>query len=195
MKAIMVNASPKICERVTNGDCTILVKKSMPKIEEPIKCYLYCTKAKTLGDIILCKSEENSKLFGYNTVKGINKGFAEKEDVNLKGKVIGEFICDRLIQYNCDRDFQEYFVAGYLGAYMPLREMYLTQKDLMEYGKGKTLYGWHISNFVIYDTPKSLEMFPTGRIARDCGYGNYMVYDKILTRPPRDWCYVEDKEN
>lgn len=186
MKAIMVNAPPSICEKVANGDCTILVKKSMPKIDAPFKCYLYCMKAKTIGDIILCKSEENAKLFGYNTVKGINKGFAENEDIKLKSKVIGEFICDRLIQYNCDRDFQEYFVAGYLGAYMPLREMYLTQKDLMEYGKGETLYGWHISNLTIYDEPKELTEFFTP-IGKRPSY--------MLERPFSSWGYVEEKED
>lgn len=34
-------------------------------------------------------------------------------------------------------------------------------------------------------------MFPVGKIARDCGCGGYIVYDKILTRPPQSWCYVK----
>ena len=165
----MVNASPGICEKVANGDCTLLVKKSMPKIKEPIKCYLYCTKK------------------GYDKTFGVNK-FMHKVFLNGRGKrkVIGEFICDQITQYNCDRYFQEYFVAGYIGAYMPLREMSLTQKDLMEYGKGETLYGWHISNLTIYDEPKELTEFFTP-IGKRPSY--------MLERPFAGWGYVEDKED
>lgn len=171
MKAIMVNVSPSICERVTDRDraCTILVKKSMPKIEGPFKCYIYCTE------------KDYDKTFGVD--KFMHKVFLDSKG---KQKVIGEFICDQITQYNCDRYFQEYFVAGYIGAYMPLREMSLTQKDLMEYGKGESLYGWHISNLTIYDEPKELTEFFTP-IGKRPSY--------MLEKPFPSWGYIEDKED
>lgn len=170
MKAIMVNASPNICEKMANGDCTILVKKSMPKIEGPFKCYIYCTK----------ESKRRYLDHRFNTAI---KGLSHHSEM---GKVIGEFICDRITQYNCDRYFQEYFVAGYIGAYMPLREMSLTQKDLMAYGKGKSLYGWHISNLIIYDEPRELTEFFTP-IGKRPSY--------LIERPFAGWGYVEEKED
>lgn len=73
-----------------------------------------------------------------------------------------------------------------------LKQIGLSVGDLAYYGQGKPLYGWHISDLKIYDKPKGLEMFPIGKIARDCGCGGYIVYNKILTRPPQSWCYVEE---
>lgn len=69
--------------------------------------------------------------------------------------------------------------------------------EFCSYGNGKPLYGWHISNLVIYDKPKELSEFSK--------YNNtYNIYDNALgwafdgklksikiTRPPQSWCYVE----
>lgn len=35
----------------------------------------------------------------------------------------------------------------------------LVDGALWDYGKGATLYGWHISKLEIYDTPKKLSKF------------------------------------
>lgn len=45
MKAVMKSVSPRICEKVANGDCTILVSKTAPKCGVPFKGYIYCTKS------------------------------------------------------------------------------------------------------------------------------------------------------
>ncbi len=178
MKSVLISIQPEGCENIAKGKKTIEVKKTRPKIETPFKCYIYCT-----------KNRDNEIYKRY------------KVDDMKSGKVIGEFVCDELIQYNYDRYFQEYFVAGYIGAYMPLREMCLTQKDLFGYGKGKKLYGWHISNLKIYDQPKELSDFykPCPTEQKGNCYGcNYLAdrdYGGIcannLTRPPQSWCYVE----
>ena len=88
MREVMISVQPKWCELIANGKKTIEIRKTKPKLEVPFKVYIYCTQTKTMGDFILCKSAENAKLFGFNTAKGINKGFAKKEDVQLKGKDI-----------------------------------------------------------------------------------------------------------
>ena len=193
MKAVVVSINPKWCEKIASGEKTIEVRKTRPKIDTPFKCYIYCTQAKTIGDIILCKSEENTKLFGYNTVKGINRGFAKNEDIKLKGKVIGEFVCDSMYGIS---NFLPYDTDDIHHDFLPyvLEQTCLQDYEIDEYLGAKDGYGWHISDLVIYDKPKSLEMFSTGKIARDCGCGGYMIYDKILTRPPMSWCYVEDEE-
>lgn len=120
----------------------------------------------------------------------------------LLGKVIGEFVCDKVgnILYD-DRD----------GNNMPLEEVLkkscLKYKELCKYGNSKDLYAWHISQLKIYDKPKELSEF---RIIKQCnGYkkndrkkpcyncceeGVCMngVLRKPLTRPPQSWCYVEE---
>jgi hypothetical protein len=156
-----------------------------------------------MGDFILCKSVENAKLFGFNTAKGINKGFAEKEDIQLKGKVIGEFVCDEI-----SSQYTQYGV--YLIDYQTTSG--LTAQEVCEYGNGKMVYFWKISDFVIYEQPKKLSEFFVycgenpkcdGCEAHyysntESGKEDYCcsVIDghRPLKRPPQSWCYVVEKE-
>lgn len=180
MKAVMISNTPATCVKLAKGKCTILVRKTRPKIDTPFKAYIYCT-------------DNSGTLFiAYDGLHDSTNYVGRFDLACLNSKVIGEFVCDKVDKFELDYEFFGKNIEYDLDN-KEVSKTGLTQKDLLEYGKGKPLYGWHISNLIIYDTPKSLEMFPTGKIARDCGGGNYMVYDKILTRPPRDWCYVEVK--
>lgn len=185
MKAVLISVKPKWCEKIASGKKTIEVRKSAPK-EVPFKAYIYETKGATETPWV----DED----GHYIYKG-------------KGQVIGEFICDKVTQYNCDKMFSEYFLAGYVGAYMPLTEMCLTQKDLNDYGKGKMLYGLHIAALKIYDKPKELsEFYAIAESGSDCCCGcvwhetpleempcrTCTGERKYLYRPPQSWCYVEE---
>lgn len=88
-----------------------------------------------------------------------------KENYALRkqGKVIGEFICDKASEL----DYVYYWNNGYEF------ETCLTYRQVADYGKGKTLYGWHISDLKIYDKPRELSEFG-------------------LHRPPQSWMHVED---
>ena len=108
-----------------------------------------------------------------------------------RGQVIGEFICNNASEL----DYVYYWNNGYEFATC------LTYRQVADYGKGKILYGWHISDLKIYDTPKELSEF-----SRPCSYsglcfsckrtsfkkdGNLLCNTKI-TRPPQSWMYIED---
>ena len=108
-----------------------------------------------------------------------------------RGQVIGEFICNNASEL----DYVYYWNNGYEFATC------LTYRQVADYGKGKILYGWHISDLKIYDTPKELSEF-----SRPCSYrglcfsckrtsfkkdGNLLCNTKI-TRPPQSWMHVED---
>lgn len=98
-----------------------------------------------------------------------------------KGYVIGEFTCDRIDKlvpasepygiYDIDDDY--------------VFATCLTGGALWDYGHGATLYGWHISELRIYDTPRELREF-TG--FRETKFGAEPV---PITRPPQSWCYME----
>lgn len=78
----------------------------------------------------------------------------------------------------------------------------LTQEEKQAYGKGKPLYGWHISQLKIYDKPKKLNEFAPfckykGDFCEQCSdyveaFGGCC---KTLKRPPQSWCYVQEKED
>lgn len=139
--------------------------------EVPFKAYIYCTKEKKQDDIIW------AGIFG-------DRG-------KWNGRVIGEFICNNASEL----DYVYYWNNGYEFATC------LTYRQVADYGKGKTLYGWHISDLKIYDRPRELSEF-----SRPCSYsglcfsckrtsfkkdGNLLCNTKI-TRPPQSWMHVED---
>ena len=106
------------------------------------------------------------------------------------GKVIGELVCDEVYEWKydyCDGvDIDDDLIL----------DTCLDREDINIYAKGKTLYGWHISDLKIYDKPKELSEFKTGckgckeRDTYHCKF--YCCSERPLTRPPQSWCYVEE---
>ena len=180
MKSVLISIQPKWVEKIASGEKTIEVRKTRPNLPTPFKCYIYCTKSRTN---LFWVDEE------IKDTDGLPKGLKAYNSRLGNGAVIGEFTCNRIDYISPSYGYIDARCVGGVG--FILDKCCLTSKEFIEYGKGKPLYGWHISNLKIYDKPKSLEMFPIGKVARDCGYGNYNIYDKILTRPPQSWCYVE----
>ena len=188
MNSVLISIQPQWAEKIANGEKTIEVRKTAPK-EMPFKAYIYCTKEKKQDDIIWA---------------GI---FGERGKWN--GRVIGEFICDKVDEYNFHNGLTEFNSMGLpsriYGSYLifadDYKSMCLSYDEVKNYGKGKTLYGWHISDLKIYDKPRELSEF-----SRPCSYsglcfsckrtsfkkdGNLLCNTKI-TRPPQSWIYVEE---
>lgn len=167
-KAVLLSIKPQYCELIANGEKTIEVRKTRPTIETPFKCYIYCTGKPNLwkskhGIISDCK---------YNRITDDIPGTL------LNKKVIGEFICDHIYQYSTGNvdgiDISDEDITASsclskqeIGDY----EFSAPQRDFCIYRVG--VYGWHISELVIYDKPKEL--------------GNFKV-----TKPPQSWRYVEE---
>ena len=205
MKAIMKSVSPRICEKVANGDCTILVSKTAPKCKVPFKGYICCTNAKPY---LYREANPPFELFlDSDLYEG--EGY---DDRLFSGKVIGEFIC-----YKVDKYTFSHYEAEYRVTHVEQNAMCLNQPELIHYGKGKPLYGLHISDLKIYDTPKTLvefykcgaksfeELSDTEDLCSYCSrtsfcegrwcdeaYQNYLDVDFALTRAPQGWCYVEE---
>lgn len=173
MKSVLVSEKPIMCDKIANGKKTIIVKKKAPK-EVPFKAYIYC-----------CKGNN-----GYEWLYRVDDNGHGKAQ-SWHGKVIGEFICDRIDEYKyvyCDHTEIGYPVGYDCGDNWydiddeDLQKACLTEEEFKRYGKGKTLYGWRISNLKIYDKPKELSEF--GKV----GFG----HEVPLERPCAPWCYVED---
>ena len=208
MKQVLISIQPKWVEKICheigkeNGkpiyEKVAEVRKSRPKLETPFKCNIYCTK-----DNKTAFNNHNGNMFLSP------KGWQDYSECN--GKVIGEFVCDDIEYITPSYGYLDACCIG--GAGYILDKCCLTSKDLIEYGKGKELYGWHISDLKIYDKPKELSEFYTFESNIKCEHQkNYYIYpfcektnkDKLcrdikdcprkrkqLTRPPHSWCYVE----
>lgn len=91
------------------------------------------------------------------------------------GKVIGEFLCDEIIEDRTYGHNEEFYRAACMSAY-----------DAAAYAMQSPMYGWHISDLRVYDHPRDLWEF-TG--LRQTRFGWEPV---PITRPPQSWRYVEE---
>ena len=174
MKSVLISIQPKWCELIASGEKTVEVRKTKPKLETPFKCYIYATKS---GDRLVLK---NDKVFEISKA--------------ITGKVIGEFVCDKILDICIEMSSPDY-LPDY-----PFPCTGLTDKEILQYlGNGKTGYGWHIVDLVIYDKPKDLSEFEV-----ECKGGCDIPFlyshpcekcgKNRLTRPPQSWCYVDGSD-
>lgn len=197
-KAVMISIRPKWCEKICNSEKTIEVRKTRPKLETPFKCYIYCTQASVRYQTICGCHVLNSDELYRHPEQGIKHGDSIElmlcenytKDNFLNGKVIGEFICDRIYELETRSPGGSYYVKG---KGQPTtndvaRQSCLTLKDMHEYLQSKVGYGWHISELKIYDRLKDLGDF-TG--LRETKFGSEPV---TIKRPPQSWCYVEEQK-
>ena len=194
MKSVLISTRPKLVEKICHKigedetgkaiyEKRIEVRKTAPK-EVPFKCYIYETK----GQYVKFTHGAHTK-YGYG-----------------RGKVIGWFICDRII---CSQAYFDSQGKNHLTNVFPddIKKTCLDEYDLWDYIAGKAVkanqmydgYLWHISDLKIYDKPRELSEFrkPCDRFLDCCTcrrlvHNEYMSCDNKITRPPLSWCYVED---
>lgn len=204
-KAVLISIRPQWVEKILSGEKTVEIRKSVPKLKTPFKCYIYCTKAKA------------GKSHQYDAF-GVNG-----KPVECGGKVVAEFICDEIKYHGKEglivKEDAERALAGSC----------LTRKQIIDYLGGKNtdyaydsnrfnFCGWHISDLKVYDKPKELceftkysendirpcehygeckyEYYDYSEDCRACGIdfdGENCPFIK-LQRPPQSWCYVEDSQ-
>lgn len=145
-KAVMKSLSAEKCASIVLGQSDFIVSKTKPNLTTPFKCYIYCTKGSKFYFIV--------------------------NNIHLNGKVIGEFVCDYI--EDCVPDYNP-VTKEFFGYYFWLKngmmgKVYMTDNELVAYGKGKMLYGLHISELKIYKEPKSLGKFKRQGILKTLCY-------------------------
>lgn len=191
MKSVLISVKPKWCELIASGKKTIEVRKTRPKIDTPFKCYIYETKA----------ANKNKLIVDFD-------GDLPTKYTRGSGKVIGEFVCDRIDRIQ-KRGIDDNFDYCYLSLNVfgnddieigitDIKKSCISKKELNEYGKNAfCLHSWHISDLEIYDEPKELSEFKL--------YNSHCYYSDMglaipncencntcgVKRPPQSWCYVE----
>ena len=186
MKSVLISIQPKWCELIASGKKTVEVRKTKPKLEPPFKVYIYCT----IGD-------------------GAKGDILPQSRVTC-GKVIGEFMCDKIftIQYRCGSYRCEGLTVHENDRIAAASQLSLY--DMRNYLSCNGGYGWHISDLVIYDQPRDVTGFYhyCGDDPKcdgcellyysntECGKEEFccsnMYGCKPLQRPPQSWCYVEE---
>lgn len=198
MQAVLISIKPKWCSKIANGEKTIEVRKKRPSLEAPFKVYIYCTHG---PDILWILNPEDRKLFPEKPTDV----FTAKDAGGLypgNGKVIGEFVCDRIYELETKAKGGNYYVKG---ENQPTtndvaRQSCLDLKDMHAYLHSQKGYGWHISDFKLYDKPLPLNTFK--KWFRECAYSDLGLAipecEKctdsgcFVQKPPQSWCFVEE---
>ena len=185
-RAVLLSIQPWFCSSIFSGEKTLEIRKTKPQIQAPFKCYIYCTQCSQYNPILP---------YNYRNKKGGYSKF-------LTSHVIGEFICDQIDYLDMDSNGMGFY-EGEKFVYLTDKRWNtgLTRREFLDYSEGKRVYGWHISNLIIYDTPKLLSDFK--KACRNDLYcescAMYSEYTELcgnsaltLRRPPQSWCYVQE---
>lgn len=190
---VLISIQPKWCQLIGNLRKTLEVRKNIPKLKPPFKCYIYCTKAHYLIDRkFLASNLGSSWIESYS------------EDIRATwpcdGMVIGEFICTGFKEINTKSPC---YVSNEI-----LDTSCLTANQIRDYANGADmLYGWMIEDVKLYSKPKRISEFKQTKVIR--GYHknkmkedvnidiDYLLKSKRLEvkyfeRAPQSWCYCDE---
>ena len=197
MKSVLISTRPKWCEKICHEigkeeagkpiyEKRIEVRKTAPK-EVPFKAYIYETK-------------ESKRRYLDDR---FNSFLDNKSHYTDMGKVIGEFVCDKV--YLIKNQGSRFSVADEEQSVTNeiARQSCLDYDDMVSYLGNKDGYGLHITDLKIYDKPKDLSEFrKKGFMTEEewlfnlypnthCHYEAWAKKFEIA-RPPQSWCYVEE---
>ena len=183
MKKILMSTHPIWCEKIGNKEKTEELRKIRPEIEPPFKCYIYETKGKQVEKLDGC----DITYYG-------------------RGKVIGEFVCDRILEYylpypaffcNVSKEVQELVKNAcltllqahhYIGT-NPGYSFHISELKMYNHKEMKNISDFFKADVLDYDT--WLYGIYSGKSGARSNYNSYLnVYR--LKRPPQSWCYVKE---
>lgn len=165
MKSVLISIQPQWCEKIFNGEKTIEVRRTRPKIETPFTVYVYMTKHKWI----------------FKLLPFLKNRFA---------KVIGSFVCDRIREiiplglrgFKLGAEWLKEMCLSkeQLDEYGGLKTLYswhITEPKLFDKPK-------ELGEFRTIKCTNKKGSCSDCKIKPDC--------IKYLTRPPQSWCYVEE---
>ncbi len=166
------------------------IRKTIPKLKPPFKCYIYETLGKMKWDVLEIHEDQGGGVFDIRIHEGC-------------GKVIGEFICDRIVEVG----YSPYPNHGtYICEVENIHEESCVDFEAMfDYIADGFGYALHIADLIIYDQAKDLSEFKQ-YCYKGCDGCEYRSWDyacgggeremvctvsnkKPIRRAPQSWCY------
>lgn len=193
-KAVLISKQHKWCELIASNKKTVEIRTTRPKENTPFKAYIY----ESLGKRIVRTGE----------VPGCGGGiFIDYVKYEGRGKVIGEYICDRIDTYE---------IEGYdkaLNVYQAIKKIEYDEvtDDIYQYTEASNDMSQEELSRSSLLNDSCLSFDEIGRYVvgkKEFGFhtfygwhiSNLIIYDKPkdlrefeLLRAPQSWCYVKDK--
>lgn len=156
--SVMFSIYPEYCRKIYSGEKKLEIRKNLVhKVDVPFTAYIYCV------------DDKNSEFWFRESNVPRRCG---------NGKIIGEFVVDRIIKDSPQcKPWRNYWKLYH--------DSGLTIDELFDYGcntKDNMLYGYHISNLMLYNRFRNVSEFQRSN-------------GTTLTRGPQGWCYVRRNEH
>ena len=187
MKKILMSTHPIWCEKIGNKEKTEELRKIRPEIEPPFKVLIYMTRGNASYPV---------QIDGHPYICHNNGGQV----------VVGEFICDRILEYylpypaffcNVSKDVQELVKNAcltllqahhYIGT-NPGYSFHISELKMYNHKEMKNINDFFKADVLDYDI--WLYGIYSGKSGARSNYNSYLnVYR--LKRPPQSWCYVKE---
>lgn len=167
-KAVLISIRPEWVEKIANGEKTLELRKTEPKLETPFKVYICCT----AGNL------------SYEVSNGIF--------CNISGGrlVVGEFVCDKIIicGSGCLKMLEGVFDES--GLNISQIETYLDGKD------GHFWHISNLKIYDVPKPLSAFKGLCKIEVrCEECPYYNYTKMEcdgRTIKRPPQSWRYVEE---
>lgn len=172
MKSVLISIQPKWCHKIIDGEKTIEVRKTKPKLDTPFKVYIYCS----AGSYDWRKDIWATAYFPPSG-----------ECTNMSQMVIGEFVCDGVYQnmsYDCEQSCVSVSELRKYANGKPLYGWHIS--DLKIYDNPRELSEFRKSGFMTEEEWLS-NLYPNTH----CHYEAWAKKFEI-TRPPQSYMCVEE---
>lgn len=179
--SVIISIRPEWVQKIFDGEKTLELRKTMPKVKPPFRCYIYCTKARYPHEDFLVTIDQPISERPFTGHYG-------------GGMVVAEFICSEISRL--DVPFPAYWEEVDQDA---LKAACLTYGQAHDYLGHRSGYAWHISELKIYAEPKNVLHFLRLPCEKEtaCNLCSYWVSSmqrcfrsNFIQRAPQDWCYT-----
>lgn len=168
-RQVLISIHPEFIQAIKDGYKTIEIRKRVPRLDPPYKCYMYCTRPR---ERVIEWVHDGDEIYGeiyHGKAFPVTTTISDYYGRWIGGKVglvVGEFVCDGIIAYGLgSKSVAEMAEKGCV-----------TPKSIHEYaGNRDYLLGMVIGDTEFYKEPMPLEAFG-------------------LKRPPQSWQYVMPPE-
>lgn len=192
-KVIVISIRPKHALNILSGYKMLELRKSVPK-DFVGWVYVYVTKGKPLL----------VRMFGRYTLS--DRRIEDLGDFTLSGKIVARFWFDeyKTLEYRkknkvlmLDNNYYYYTEEDntYRNVQWILDELRLEHQQVLDYGKEKDLYAWHIKKLEVFDNPMWLvDFYRDYEVLSHDKYGNEIYSNDTpyfqLKRGPQSWQYA-----
>ena len=194
-KVIVISIRPEHALNILNGNKTLELRKSIPK-DYVGWVYVYVTKGG--GRLSVVHDDENGETYYY---LNSNWGRSLNQDIPFRfwfdEYIKLEWLDPSLNIKRNDVNYYNYYALFeniYNNVEWILPNLCLTKQQVIDYGKERDLYAWHIKKLEVFDKPMFLsELYGDFAFSDTDEYGRQHTPFHIpipLKRPPQSWQYA-----